>query len=100
MADRQRLTETAEQDLLVRHQPGEPHRVDRLVDVAAGLADQVRGPRRRSRRGVQLPVVVQLDDLALGHVRSDHLGRLHHQHRPDREVWGDEQVRASDALEL
>ena len=33
-----------------------------------------------------LLVVVQLDDLALGHVRGDQLRRLHHQHRADREV--------------
>ena len=56
-------------DLLVGDEAGQAHRVDRLVDVAAGLADQLGGPLRGARRRVELAVVVQLDDLALGHVR-------------------------------
>ena len=80
--------------------PGQPDRVDRLVHVAAGLADQVRGALGGARRRVELAVVVQLDDLALGHVRGDELRGLHHQDGADREVGRHEQVRRADALEL
>ena len=38
--------------------------------------------------------MVQLDDLALGHVLGDRLRDLHQQHRADREVGGDEAVGA------
>ena len=51
--------------------PGQAHRVDRLVHVAAGLADQLGGAQRGARGRVELLVVVQLDDLALGHVLRD-----------------------------
>ena len=52
-------------------------------------------------RRVELLVVVQLDDLAVGHVRGDQLRRLHHQHRADREVGRDEAGSPlPDALEL
>ena len=61
--------------------------------------DQLGSPRRGARRRVDLPVVVQLDDLALGHVLGDELRRLHHQHRPDGEVRRHEQVRASHSFE-
>ena len=47
-----------------------------------------------ARGGVELAVVVQLDDLALGHVRGDRLRDLHQQHGADREVGGDEAVGA------
>ena len=60
------------------------------MHVAAGLADQLGGALRRCPTGVQLAVVVQLDDLALGHVLGAQLRRLHHQHRADREVRRDE----------
>ena len=50
-----------------------------------------------ARGGVELAVVVQLDDLALGHVRGDRLRDLHQQHGADREVGGDEAVGARDA---
>jgi hypothetical protein len=43
--------------------------------------------------------VVQLDDLALGHVLRDPLRQLHHQHGADREVWRHQQVGAAHALE-
>ena len=91
---RERLALAAEDHLLVGDQAGQPHRVDRLVDVAAGLADQLRGPLRRPRGRVELAVVVQLDDLALGHVRGDPLRDLHQQHGADREVGSDEAVGA------
>ena len=60
----------AEEHLLVGHQAGQAHRVDRLVHVPAGRRDQLGGALGRARRGVELAVVVQLDDLALGHVRA------------------------------
>ena len=99
VSDRERLAGPAEQDLLVGHQAGQAHRVDRLVDVPAGRRDQLRGARRGARRGVELAVVMQLDDLALGHVARGLLGELHHQHRPDREVRRHEQVALPHALQ-
>ena len=87
-------------DLLVGDEAGEPHRVNRLVDVAAGLADQLRGALRGSRRRVELLVVVELDDLALGHVRGDPLRGLHQQHGADREVGSDEAVGRAGAGRL
>ena len=58
--------------------------------------DQLRGALRRARGRVELAVVVELDDLALGHVLR-RLGwrSLHHQHGADREVRGDEAVARS-----
>ena len=67
--------------------------MDRLVHVAAGLANQIRGPLRRSRRRIYLPLVVELDDLALGHVRRRRSGHLHHQDGADREVGRHEDAR-------
>ena len=46
VADRQRLALAAEDHLLVGDEAGQAHRVDRLVDVPARLADEVRGPLR------------------------------------------------------
>ena len=90
VADRERLALAAEDDLLVGDQPGEPNRVDRLVDVASPLRDQLGGPLRGSRWGVELAVVMELDDLALGHVLRCLPRELHHQDGADREVRGDE----------
>ena len=90
VADRERLALAAEDDLLVGDQAWEADRVDRLVDVASPLRDQLGGPLRGSRRGVELAVVMELDDLALGHVLGCLLGELHHQDGADREVRGDE----------
>ena len=77
-------------DLLVGDEARQADRVDRLVDVAAGLGDQLGGPLRGARRRVELAVVVKLDDLDLGHVLGGLGGEAHHQHRADREVGGDE----------
>ena len=92
VADRERLGLAAEQHLLMRDQSGEADRVDRLVDVPARLADEVRGALGGPRRRVELAVVVQLDDLALGHVPRGLGGEAHHQHRPDGEVRRHEDV--------
>jgi hypothetical protein len=92
VADRERLAGAAEDHLLVRHQAGQADRVDRLVDVGASLAEQVRGVRRGSRRGVQLAVVVQLDDLALRQMCGGLPCELHHQDRADGEVGSDEEI--------
>ncbi len=62
------------------------------MDVAAGAGDQLGGALGRARGRVELAVVVQLDDLALGHVAGDRLRDLHQQHGADREVGGDEAV--------
>ena len=77
--------------------PGKPYRVDRLVDVAARLANQLGGALRRARGGVELAVVVQLDDLRTPACGGRLGGELHHQHRADREVRGDEDVRPAAA---
>ena len=77
---------TAEDDLLMGDEPREADRVDRLVDVGAGVAEQLRGTRRGSGGLVELAVVMQLDDLDLGHELGDPLTDLHHQDGADREV--------------
>ena len=103
VADRERLALAAEDDLLVRDEPGQPHRVDRLVHVAAGLGDQLGRALGGARRGVELAVVVELDDLDLGHVLGAiRLRRVHHQHGADREVGRHEHVGAvrAGALDL
>ena len=108
----------AEQHLLVRDQPAQPHRVHRhAVDVGAAravaapwrVASGMRragrpraraaaiscgGARRGAARRVDLVRVVQLDDLD----RLEEAGRLrgepHHQHRADGEVRRDEHADA------
>jgi hypothetical protein len=94
VAQRQGLALAAEDHFLVGDEARQPHRVDRLVDVAAGRVDQLLGALGGARGRVELAVVVQLDDLALGHVRRDRLRHLHQQHGADREVGGDEAVGA------
>ena len=64
--------------------------MDRLVDVAAGGGEQLGGPRGGAGWLVELAIVMELDDLDLGHVLGDPLAELHHQDGPDREVRGDE----------
>ena len=86
----ERLPLASEQHLLVGDQARQPNRVDRLVDVAARLGDQLRGALRRARGRVELAVVMELDDLDLGHVPRGLGGEAHHQHRADREVGRDE----------
>jgi len=51
----------------------------------------------RARRGVDLLVVVQLDDLGRFEVGRGQLGEAHHQHGPDGEVGGHEAVAAGEA---
>ena len=68
VADRERLPEPPKMTSWCATRPGQAHGVDRLVHVAARLADQLGRARGGARRGVELRVVVQLDDLALGHV--------------------------------
>ena len=110
---RQRLARRAEQHLLVRDQPGEPHRVHRhAVDtarrgrrpappsVASGAGprprlrarggDQLGGAHRGAARRVRLVRVVQLDDLDRLEVPRRQLGEPHRQHRADGEVRRDE----------
>src|SRR4051812_37679930 len=48
VAQRQGLPEPAEDDFLVRHEAGKPDRMDRLMDVAAGVADPLCGPNGRA----------------------------------------------------
>ena len=50
------------------------------------------GVHRRARRGVDLVVVVQLDDLGGLEERRGQLGEAHHQHGADGEVGGDHAV--------
>ena len=107
----------AEQHLLVRHEPAQPHRVHRdavharaagAVGVVGGRVgdgreagilpggtDEVGRAGGRARGGVDLVGVVQLDDLD----RLVEAGRLaregHHEHRADGEVGGDEHADAA-----
>ena len=55
-------------------------------------SDQLRGALGRARGGIELAVVVELDDLALGHVGRDPLRCLHQEHGADRKVGGGETV--------
>ena len=85
VAHRQRLAGAAEDRLLVRDEPRQPHAVDRR-QRRAGLVDAPRGQLRRAAGRVALGVVVQLDDLgARKHARRLR-GEPHHQHRAEAEV--------------
>ena len=75
----------AEQHLLVRDEPGQPHGVDRRA-----VAHRRRRRLRRPRRRVDLRLVVQLDDLRARQVLRRLGGEAHHQHRAEREVRRDE----------
>src|SRR5437660_11038791 len=66
--DRERLADTTEDDLLMCHEAWKPHAVDRLVGAAACLADELCSALRRAGRRIELLLVMQLDDLAFGHV--------------------------------
>ena len=88
VAQRQRLRDVAEDDVLVGDQALQPDGVDRHLAL-----HQLRGALRRARRRVELGRVVVLDDLPRGHVPRRLGGEAHHQHRADREVRGDERVR-------
>ena len=91
VADRERLRDVAEDDLLVGDDPRQPDRVDRhLATHHLGRA------RRGARRRVELGGVVQLDDLGALHVLGRLGGEGHHQHRADREVGGEERVRLAN----
>ena len=123
VADAQALARRAEDDLLVRDQAGQPHRVH--VDAvgplgaarpgqhevrrrvgrqraAAGgparLGDDRRRVQRRARRRVALGVVVQLDHLHAVHVGRGDAAEVHEQHGADGEVGRDDRVGAA-ALE-
>src|SRR5215204_7277727 len=67
VADGQGLSLASEDDLLMGDKPRQPDRVDRLVDLAPALADQLRRAGGRPGGSIQLRGVVELDDLALGH---------------------------------
>src|SRR5205807_2861296 len=104
--DGQGLPRAAEDDLLVGHQPRQPHAVDghprdgraagprgfhRLLHGRRrrgppGGGDEARGPGRRARRRVALAVVVQLDDLHMGKIPRRPPGELHHQHGAQRKI--------------
>src|SRR5215207_9787013 len=80
VTDRQELTVSSEQDLLVRDEAGKAHGMDLCAAQALG--------RRlgRAGRSVLLLLAVQLDDLGAWQVARRLLGQPHHQHRADREV--------------
>ena len=56
--------------------------------VRAGSRHPLGGAHRGARRGVELAVVVQLDDLGAVRTGRGQLGEAHHQHRADGEVGG------------
>ena len=97
MADRQQLARAAEEDLLVRDEPGQPDRVDRRVRTDA-RSRRGGGPGR----GVHLALVVQLDDLTTRELRRGLLGEPHHQRGAEREVGciEDRDLDVADALEI
>src|SRR5436190_2910184 len=93
VANRERLPHAAEYDLLVGHQSRQSHGVNRLVNVAPGGANELGRALGRPRGSVDLSVVMELDDLALRHVRRCFAGHLHHEHGADGEVRRDEDAR-------
>ena len=50
------------------------------------------GGHRRARRCVDLPVMMELDDLGRLEVRRGHLGEAHHEHGADGEVRGNQAI--------
>src|SRR6266508_2591757 len=85
VANGQELSEPAQEDLLMRHQPWKTHGVDRYVS-----SHRLRRRLGRSGRRVDLALVVQLYDLRMRQVREG-LGReAHHEHRAHCEVRSDE----------
>ena len=53
---------------------------------------------RRARRCIDLPVVVELDDLGRLEVGRGHLGEAHHQHGADGEVRGNQAIALHEEL--
>ena len=110
VADGQRLALGAQQHLLMRDEPGQPHRVhgDAGDDHAAcagqrghgrigvgrqilsRLGDQFSGAYRGARRRVGLVGMVQFDHLDRLEESGRFRGESHRQHRTDREVRGDQ----------
>ena len=94
VADRERLAEVAEDHLLVGDEARQPHRVDRRrrAAVASAISSAVRAavPLGAS----SLPSWCSSMISAFAMCRGGLGGEAHHQHRADREVRGDEDVRA------
>ena len=106
MADRQCLTESAEDDLLMRNEAGQTHAVNpHAVDLSAACArklllligmplphgrtrllDQFRRLQGRARRRIKLVVMVQLDDLDVRHILRRLTAHEHHEDCADGEV--------------
>src|SRR6266540_922925 len=109
--DRERLSLPAEDDLMVRHEPGQTHRMDAdPLDVAPAHPLERLGERaaprpvpllldppdrgdRGPRGSVRLLVVVELDDLDGRQVADRLCGEALHQHGAEREVRRDDHVR-------
>ena len=66
--------------------------MDGNVALAPSCLHQLRRALRSPAGGVELAVMMQLDDLGPGHVARGLGGKAHHQHRPDGKVGGDERV--------
>jgi hypothetical protein len=117
VADAQALAHRAEQHLLVGDQALEAHGVHgdragpatagalhdlvlgRILDpVVGGGGHALGGQHGGARRGVDLLVVVELDDLGRLEERRGHLGEAHHQHGADGEVGGDDAVALGELL--
>ena len=90
--------------------PAGPHAASRALvdDIRRRVRVEVGSPRSahalgglhgRSRRGIDLAVVVQLDDLGGVEERCRHLREPHHQHRRDREIRSDHTIRAARTRE-
>src|SRR3712207_866371 len=85
MPDREELAVASEEHLLVRDEAGESDAVDR--DVAA---ERACGRLRRAGRGVDLRLVVKLDDLSAREVLRRFGGEAHHEDGAEREVRRDQ----------
>ena len=93
VADRQRLADVAEDDLLVGDQAGQADRVDRHVAL-----HQLGRARRRCPTGASsLPSWCSSMISALAMCLRGLGGELHHQHGADREVRAEEDVGAARA---
>ncbi|MCE2939924.1 MAG: hypothetical protein LW819_11605, partial [Fimbriimonadaceae bacterium] len=106
MLNSEQFARPAKENFLVRHTPRQAHTVHghhvNLRTTRAGygfycplgfagglrpvLRDQRGGVPPGAAGGVQLMVAVALDDFGVREVGGRHLGKPHHQHRPDGKV--------------
>ena len=97
--DRQRLADVAEDHLLMGDQTRQAHRVDRDLDVLTVTLRHCRLHQRGGPRGGSRLAASSLRSWCSSMISAARMclaaldRELHHQHRADREVRGDEHVR-------